>query len=272
MPELPEVETVARQLAPQVEGRKLVAVRLRDPLLKCAPGAKTPRGALGRRIQEVRRHGKQVLFSLENGDGARPLHLGIHLRMTGRLSYVADVPRRIDRLRARLDLDRGAVLFLDVRRFGTLRWCADPEELAPGAVDPTSVAFTSEHLAALIGDSRQEIKPWLLRQDRLVGLGNIYCSEILHVARIDPRREARDLKAQEIDAVHRATVDVLARAIENCGTTFSDFQDAHGVTGSYQEYLAVYGREGEPCPRCGAEVSRIVQQQRSTFYCSGCAS
>ncbi len=272
MPELPEVETVARQLAPAVTGRRVGRVRLLDPLLKKTRGWRAPRPYRGRSVRRVFRHGKQVLFDLEPAsrrDGA--LFLAVHLRMTGRLGYSSSGCAEREHLRAVIELDEGAVLFHDTRRFGTVRWLSDAEEAAPGAVDPISRRFTAATLAALLEGSKQEIKPWLLRQDRLVGLGNIYASEILHEARLSPRRPANALTREEARRLHGATKRVLARAIENCGTTFSDFQDAYGVTGSYQQYLAVYGREGEPCPRCRAPVERIVQQQRSTFHCPACA-
>jgi formamidopyrimidine-DNA glycosylase len=137
-------------------------------------------------------------------------------------------------------------------------------------MDPFSADLNPRVLGGLIGESHQNIKAWLLRQDRLVGLGNIYASEILFVAGISPLREAASLEATEHRKLLRATRLVLRRAIRNCGTTFSDFQDAQGLTGSYQNYLAVYGRESEPCLRCGTPVVRFVQQQRSTFFCSRC--
>ncbi|NJN63501.1 MAG: hypothetical protein HC882_00595 [Acidobacteria bacterium] len=120
----------------------------------------------------------------------------------------------------------------------------------------------------LLRNARQPLKTWLLRQDRLVGIGNIYASEILHEAGLDPFRAGGELEPVETRRLHRALKAVLRRAIRYCGTTFSDFQDAHGVTGSYQTRLRVYGREGEPCKRCGAPIVRVSQAQRSTYYCS----
>jgi formamidopyrimidine-DNA glycosylase len=191
--------------------------------------------------------------------------------MTGRLTWSAE-PARVDRahLRARFDLDRGTLLFHDTRRFGTFCWHHTAEEARPAGIDPLSPELTPARMAGLLERSRQNLKAWLLRQDRLVGLGNIYASEILHAARISPRRSADTLKDAEVRALLRSTRRVLRRAIENCGTTFSDFQDARGLTGSYQQYLAVYGRAGERCRRCRGTVRRAVQQQRSTFFCPGC--
>jgi formamidopyrimidine-DNA glycosylase len=191
--------------------------------------------------------------------------------MTGRLTWCAD-PVLAERahLRARIALDRGALLFHDTRRFGTFSWYRSEEEARPEGIDPLSPELTPARLAALLQESRQNVKGWLLRQDRLAGLGNIYASEILHAARISPLRASGTLRKEEVRALLRSTRRILLRAIENCGTTFSDFQDARGLTGSYQRYLAVYGRAGERCRRCGDTLRREVQQQRSTFFCPGC--
>ncbi len=269
MPELPEVETVARQLAPHLKGRTVRSLRILDPLLRTQP---TPR-LTGRRIVDVRRSGKQVLFAF--GPASRtgkPLWLSVHLRMTGRLIWAptAAVEAKEDRVRARFGLDRGALLFADTRRFGTFRWSTDESQTRPDGVDPLSDAMTVERLREMAAKAKQNMKAFLLRQDRIVGLGNIYASEILYDARISPRRRATALRPREIARLHGSTRKILRRAIENCGTTFSDFQDAHGLTGTYQRYLGVYDREDETCDRCGGTIRRIVQQQRSTYYCGGC--
>ena len=268
MPELPEVETVARQLAPLVRERTVVAFRVLDPSLK---RGRFPR-ITGRQVTNVTRSGKRVLFHFSSRPGRNDgLWLAVHLRMTGRLIWV-DEARRSERahLRARFRLDRGSLLFYDTRRFGTFQFYQSFEETEPVGVDPLSPDLNSGELGRMIGKSNQNIKAWLLRQDRLVGLGNIYASEILFVAGISPLREAASLNAVEHLSLLRATRRVLRRAIKNCGTTFSDFQDAQGLSGSYQNYLTVYGREREPCPRCRAPVVRLVQQQRSTYHCAQC--
>ncbi len=268
MPELPEVETVARQLAPVLVGCAVREFAVLDPRLRTAP---VPRLA-GRRIEEVSRSGKRVLVRFS---GARvshdPLWLAVHLRMTGRLIWFDD-ERRVDRahLRARMRLDRGALAFYDTRRFGTFEWFRSADEARPDGIDPLSDELTAVRLRRLFGVSHQSIKPWLLRQDRLVGLGNIYASEILHAAGISPRREVGTLDADEASRLRRAMRAILKRAIRACGTTFSDFQDSRGEIGSYQRFLAVYDREGDACPRCRGPVVREVQQQRSTYWCAGC--
>lgn len=270
MPELPEVETVARQLAPVVEGRRARRLVALDP--KLAGAARDDLGS--RPVRRVFRRGKEVVLELAPRDGGPPTWLAVHLRMTGRLAWAAG---RADAagaagLRAFLELDRGHVRFVDVRRFGTLTWYPDPAAAPPVGLDPTGPGFTPDALAGLLRGSRQELKCWLLRQDRLVGLGNIYASEILHAARLGPLRAAGSLRPDEVLRLHAATRAILEAAILHCGTTFSDFADAHGESGGFQEFLRVYGREGEPCDGCGEPIRRIVQGQRSTYYCRRCTA
>lgn len=270
MPELPEVETVARQLAPHLVDRTVRGIRVFDPRLRNAPAPRLG----GRRVVDVSRSGKRVLieFSPAPRRGG-PVWLAVHLRMTGRLLWIAEGARgRRAHLRARLSFDGGSLSFVDTRRFGTFGWYADAVAARPTGVEPLSAELTVGRLKGLIGDSRQNIKSWLLRQDRLVGLGNIYASEILHAAGISPQREAASLVDEEARRLLRHTRAILRRAIRNCGTTFSDFQDSRGAEGSYQRFLAVYGREGLPCPRCATPIQRRVQQQRSTFFCPRCQS
>lgn len=267
MPELPEVETVARQLAEIVVGRRARRLAIFDP--KLAGSARDDLGA--RLIAGVFRRGKQVLFEFAGAGEptGKPEWLAVHLRMTGRLVFAEHNVAR-PHLRAALELERGVVQLIDPRRFGTLTWTPTPAAAAPAGLDPTSPGFTPATLAGLLAGSRQPIKPWLLRQDRVVGLGNIYASEILHRARVSPLRRAQTLTRAEIARLHRATRRTLDLAIKWNGTTFSDFQDAHGATGGFLRFLLVYDREGRPCRRCGGPVRRIVQQQRSTYYCPTC--
>ncbi len=268
MPELPEVETVARQLAPLLNGRRIVELSVFDQRLAFA-GSELVAGC---RIMDVFRVGKEVVLELapRAGERSKRVWLLIHLRMTGRLiRHTGRAVYDTKHLRARFKLDRGNLLFYDIRRFGVFRLS---DSLEYKGLDPMSAGFTLEVLDALLKGSSQAIKPWLLRQDRLVGLGNIYASEILFAAGLDPTREAGSLDRDEIKRLHRSTRDVLRRAIKFCGTTFSDFQDSQGQSGSFQNYLKVYGREDEKCKKCGSPILRVTQQQRSTFYCGNCQS
>lgn len=265
VPELPEVETVARQLDPLVRGRDARRLLCLDARLEM-PRATDLRGFAVRRVARV---GKQVAFEFVSG-GGRERTLVVHLRMTGRLVWdPADGEVRPHHLRARLELAGGGVDFIDPRRFGTLAWKGAVLSGSAEAMDPLSSGLDARLLASLLHGSRQPLKPWLMRQDRLVGIGNIYASEILFEAGLSPFRQAGSLTADETGALVKSVKRVLRRAIRHCGTTFSDFQDAHGVTGSYQSKLRVYGREGEPCRACGAPIERVVQAQRSTYYCTG---
>lgn len=269
MPELPEVETVARQLAPLIEGRRVLSLEILD---KAKLPLANPGAATGRIIGEVRRVGKQVVIELRDPEGADPpLWLCVHLRMTGRLAWVRRMEPALERsLRARLKLDQGWLIFRDVRRFGTFELLSATEGLDPGGIEPFSAGFTPGALAEKLAGSRQEIKPWLLRQDRLVGLGNIYAAEALFDARIGPLRQAGSITPREIRRLHKSVLKILTLGIECGGTTFSDFQDARGESGAFQKRLTVYGRAGEPCKRCATPIARIVQQGRSTFYCPQC--
>jgi formamidopyrimidine-DNA glycosylase len=268
MPELPEVETVARQLDPLVRGQRVKSAQLLDPKLSL-PGGRLA----GRTITRAFRLGKRVLLELERaGQGA--LYLAVHLRMTGRLIYVDGARLPAERgeahLRARFNLERGLLLFYDTRRFGTLELHESLADAAPAGLDPLSPELTPARLGELAAGSAMPVKPWLLRQDKLAGIGNIYACEACFAAGLHPARPMTGLDAGELKLLVRELKRILRSAIKHCGTTFSDFQDARGEAGGYVNYLRVYGRAGQPCPACGTPVARTVQQQRSTFYCPRC--
>lgn len=268
MPELPEVETVVRDLAPVLTGRRVRKLEIIDSKLTVRPD-QLPRNRL---IRDVFRRGKEIVLDISpKTKSQKPLWLCVHLRMTGKLIW-SDSPYRSrdHHLRARISLDRGNLLFIDPRRFGIIRLLSCLDEAFSSGVDPLSGEFTLRRLSDLLSPSRQEIKPWLLRQDRLAGLGNIYASEILFAAKLHPGRHAGSLTRAEIKRLHGNTRRLLERAIKFCGTTIADFQDGHGQRGRFRNYLKVYGRQGAPCRRCGLPIERIVQQGRSTFFCPAC--
>jgi formamidopyrimidine-DNA glycosylase len=282
MPELPEVETVVRQLGPVVEGKQVLCFHVFDPRLNL-PG---PEKVGGRRLKRIERLGKQIIMGLEKpGHEKDTVYLVIHLRMTGRLiwqdqyslPHMKDNPSDQIRLqaapvRACLVFEDGVLCFKDVRRFGTISMTATREEAIPAGVDPLSPRLTARRLEALIAGSRTHIKTWLLRQDKLAGVGNIYASECLFLAGIHPAREAGSLGRDECSRLLRFIRKVLRTAIEAGGTTFSTFQNVYGGVGSYQHNLKVYDHEGDSCPGCGRSIQRIVQAQRSTFLCPHCQS
>ena len=272
MPELPEVETVRRMLESSVRGRRIRSValsglRLREPI---APSL--PRRLRGRRIEDVGRRGKFLLVGLDGG-----LTLLSHLGMSGRwLVSGPGADPALDHVHASLRLDDGRRLrFQDVRRFGLLRLVRtrdldrDPA-LAGLGPDPVAAPPTGASLQAAAASSRVAVKTLLMDQRRIAGIGNIYASEVLHRAGVDPRRTARSLEAGEWRAVARQIRVVLAEAIARMGTTFSAYRTIWGEPGGYAERLRVYDRAGEPCLRCGTPIRRIVQGQRSTFYCPAC--
>lgn len=271
MPELPEVETVARQLAKAVRRRTVSGVKVHDTKLKSSQLERISQHS----VKSVSRSGKQVLFTFSRAKQP-DLYLAVHLRMTGRLVWCAgnkSIPENeLKHIRACMELNGGKLFFVDPRRFGTMALSKNSSDFSPKGLEPMSPDFTLERLTNLLRNAKQNMKAWLLRQDKIVGIGNIYASEILHDCKISPKRSAHKLRKAEIALLHKSIQKILARAIENCGTTFSDFQDAHGVTGSYQHYLKVYERENLPCKRCKTSILRITQQQRSTYYCRNCQS
>lgn len=280
MPELPEVETVARKLSPQITGEVVQSWEVYDSRLNFPRKSKVLSQAS---IAEVKRLGKQVLIQC---DDPASCYLAIHLRMSGRLFWSAGKPESLKRdfekyqtdfslksqahLRIRFLFQNGALLFVDPRRFGTVALSNKIDTFLPKGVEPMSSEFSPSCLKQLLAKSPQPIKTWLLRQDKIVGIGNIYASEILYHAAIHPERSVASLSGAEVLALHRAIKAILAKAIKNCGTTFSDFQSTLGETGSFQRHLKVYQREDEVCKRCDGVVTRAVHAGRSTFCCVGC--
>jgi formamidopyrimidine-DNA glycosylase len=245
LPELPEVETVVRSLAPRVLGRRIsTAINWNGP-------------AIGQEIQGLRRHGKYIVFTLERG------YLLVHLRMTGKLLWNG---ARTPYTRAELWLDDGSVLrYDDVRRFGRVTWS---EELPSQGPDPLEIE--AEEFAARVRARKGRIKPLLLDQKFLRGLGNIYVDEALFRARIHPRAVATKLSPARALILWRVTRELLDEAIAWGGSSISDYVDGEGKRGQFQERHQVYGKAGEPCPRCGAAIRRIVLAQRGTHYCPRC--
>jgi formamidopyrimidine-DNA glycosylase len=272
VPELPEVETVRRNLEATIIGRTIASVRLSGKRLRAPVPASLPRRVRRRRVERVGRHGKYLLLHLDSN-----LCLISHLGMSGRWLFFDDPPaRRLAHVHVRVRFADGAELwFQDPRRFGLLRLAtADRLERDPALaiLGPDPVA--SPPTGALLGDmargARVAVKNFLLDQKRLAGIGNIYASEILHRAAVDPRRRAGSLGPAEWDAVAAETTQVLGEAIERFGTTFSMYRTLWNEPGAYGDQLLVYDREGEPCRRCGAKIRRIVQGQRSSYFCPRC--
>lgn len=273
MPELPEVETIRRALAPRVEGRRIddAGVRHADILMNLPSEAAFAERVVGRRIEEVARRAKFLLFRLSGGDV-----LEVQLRMTGRFVLREDRPDpgEYDHLAARLVLDDGRSLWYDdVRRLGGFRVLASGEwrrreaELGP---EPLADDYRPAALGRELEGRRAPVKNLLLDQRRVAGVGNIYACESLHRAGLDPRRPGGALEEDEVGRLHGALRSVLSRALDRGGTTLRDYRTPDGGAGRFQRSLSVYGRDDEPCRRCRDRVRRIVQAGRSTYFCPGC--
>ena len=272
MPELPEVETVRRMLEESVRGRTIRSVTLSGLRLRERIPPTLPRRLRGRTVERVERTAKFLLVGLDGG-----LTLLSHLGMSGRWLVLRPGERpALPHVHVRIRFTDGTGLwFQDVRRFGLLRLVPTPELSRDPALsrlgpDPVAAPPTGESLRAVARGSRTAVKLFLMDQRRIAGLGNIYASEVLHRAGLDPRRRAGALSAREWETVATEIRTVLAEAIERMGTTFSSYRTVWGEPGQYGELLRVYDRAGEPCLRCGTPVRRIVQGQRSTFYCPSC--
>lgn len=269
MPELPEVETIVRDLRRLVPGATISRVEvLRPDLIEGGSAEEFARDLRGARIAAVSRRAKNIVFDL--GDDRLVVNLG----MTGRLLVVAAADADPPHAGVRITLSDGRVLlYQDVRRFGRLEVCTAEEwarrDEALG-YEPLGDDLTAEALHELAGRSRVAVKTWMMDQRRIVGIGNIYASEACHRAEIDPRRPASSLTRDEAAALHAAIRDTLTEAIEFRGTTLLDYRDASGDEGGFAARLRVYDREGERCRRCGGTIERIVQGGRATFFCDDC--
>ena len=274
MPELPEVETMRRGILDAVGG-KIVSIRT-EPCTRLPiaiePGIEEiHRRTVGQRLEAVDRVGKRVVFRFTSGDC-----LVIEPRMTG-LVLVSDPPT-IEHLRVRIQL-RGcghpSIWFWDRRGLGTVTLMSPDEQrqrLGPPRLGPDALTLTPQLLRAQLGASRRAIKVALLDQSKVAGIGNLYASEILHVAQVDPRQLCTRLRPSQWEAITVATLDVLKEAIQHEGSTLSDgtYRNALNQSGGYQNMHRVYDRADESCPRCGETIHRIVQAQRSTFFCRKC--
>jgi len=272
VPELPEVESVRRRLAPVLEGRRIDAAQINDArLTRPVDPAEVARALVGERVATLDRRGKYLIVRFE--DGAALL---VHLRMTGSLRHApaGELPADAHR-RAVVRLDDGSeVAYRDVRRFGT--W----DLFAPGEVDryidarlgpePIGPAFTSAHLAARLTGRRSPIKAAILDQRTIAGVGNIYADEALWRARLHPLREAGGLDRAEIRSLYRAIRHVLELGIRRQGSTLRDYALPDGGEGGMQHEFRVYGRGGEPCERCGRPIVKIRAAGRGTWLCPSC--
>lgn len=268
MPELPEVEVTRRSFAERIRGARIVSVRLGKPLRW--PLGREPGRLAGRVVVEVLRRGKYLWLALDEGG------LLLHLGMSGSLSFSRDAPPAGPHDHFDLSTTQGLLRLHDPRRFGAVVWSsaldADPARklLSTLGVEPFDEAFTGAYLRARLRGRRTAIKQALLAGDVVVGVGNIYACEALFRAGIDPRTPAGRLGPLRCERLAEAVRQTLQAAVEAGGSTLRDFRDTHGRGGQFQLMAQVYEREGRPCPRCATALRRIVQGQRSTYFCPGC--
>jgi formamidopyrimidine-DNA glycosylase len=287
MPELPEVETICRQLEPEIEGRRIEQLEIQDPRwCRPAPPAELEKAVAGRMIKSLGRRGKYLLLAL---DGEKTLVM--HLRMTGNL-VLGEGEDRLDpsegmrlyeserstserHLRARFLLDDGRELwFTDPRRFGEARLLEDNELDGYFAsrlgIEPLSNAFTPAALGEIAAGRTAPLKSFLLDQKGIAGVGNIYADEALFRARLHPLSPAGSMAPEHLEALRDAVVAALEAGIDGGGASIDDYRDGRGERGRMQDEFLVHTREGEPCPRCDGTIERIVVAGRSTYFCPAC--
>ena len=273
MPELPETETIARDLDREVAGLRIERVRVRKAdVLRESSAPRFTRRLTGTTIERCWRRAKLVVMSLSSGE-----HIVVQPRFTGALLLdagdLAEEERQYSTIE--LTLGDGRVLhYRDIRRLGTVTVMSATrfeEYTAALGVEPLDPAFTAAHLSALLRNRRQPIKKTLMDQRIVAGIGNIYANEALWRAGIDPSRAAASVDRDESDALQRGIVGVLRESIAARGTSFRDYRDVRGARGGFVERLAVYGRGGEPCTRCGARlVETHAVDGRTTVLCVRC--
>ena len=281
MPELPEVETVRRGLAPVMEGHVITRASVNRPDLRWPFPPRMAERLTGRRVQALRRRSKYILADLDSGET-----LLIHLGMSGRMLvsgdplgvFVHDHPAPEKHDHVVLEMETGArITFNDPRRFGAMdlmdsATAEGHKLLAALGPEPLGNDFNEPHLVAALHGRNTPIKAALLDQHIVAGLGNIYVCEALYRARIHPARKAGRISARRVAALVPIIREVLADAISAGGSSLRDFRQADGELGYFQHSFDVYGREGHPCrtPGCEAQIKRIVQSGRSSFYCPSC--
>lgn len=272
MPELPEVEIVKRTLQLKLGGLAFESAEVFLPkVIRTPDPSRLSEMIAGKKIIKLGRRGKYLLMHLSGG-----FSLVFHLRMTGRLTYCEKEHPMDKYTHVVFDLDNGCQLrFADMRQFGRI-WLllTDSLESLSGfkdlGVEPFDEIFTRDFLKKELRRRHSRIKPLLLDQTFIAGLGNIYTDEVLHRARINPERLATTLNAREVAHLYRAILEVLQEGIEHRGTTVRDFIDGDGRTGQYQDMLRVYSREDKPCPACGKGIVKKKIGGRSSYYCPAC--
>jgi formamidopyrimidine-DNA glycosylase len=257
MPELPEVETLCRQLKQTILGYVIEELVIMDNKLNC------PKNVAGLRVRSVERQGKFLLIRL---DPYRTLHL--HLRMSGRLLWCGHADGLPAHSRFMICFPRGRLICIDPRRFATLA-LDDPKNRTAPVPDPLK-SINANKLRQAAQGRQAPVKSFLLNQAIVAGIGNIYVCEMLHKAAVSPWRRTNSLSPAEWRKIAHAGRSILRHATECRGTSISDWRDLYGEKGRYQLHLKVYGRKGLPCACCGEKIQRIAMGGRGTYYCAAC--
>jgi len=272
MPELPEVETIRRDLEKSLIGCEILRIKIFDGrIINHSNPRYFKKNLIGKTIQGFQRRGKALVFLLSN-----ETYLVVHLKMTGQLilGEKTSLDRRSKDTKLTFELSKGKILnYNDQRLFGWLQYVEKLEEISfiqQLGVDPFHKTFNEQWLGSQIRRRKAPIKSLLMNQHFIAGIGNIYASEILFDAHIHPKKSATNLSAQERKNLISSTTDILSAAIKCRGTSLRNYRDSVGAKGQFINRIKVYGREGEDCPKCKTAIIRIVQNGRSTFYCERC--
>jgi len=262
MPELPEVEIIARELSPLILSKTVTSIDSIDPMLNM----KT-QDILNKTIENIRRKGKYLFWVFDDRSS-----LLVHMGMTGRLIY-SEQRENLRYQRALVNLSQGFVSFCDSRRFGKMKYLLPIEMeifINSLGIDPLMIDYTWENFERLFINKNLPIKNFLMNQSWVAGIGNIYANEILILSKIYPEKRVSDLSSAEKKTLFSLIPIVLNQAIYCQGTTIRDYQHTDGSTGFFQNCLLVYGREGQPCSICQTPIRRFKMSQRSTYYCPNC--
>lgn len=274
MPELPEVEAIARTLRPLVEGREIVRCTVIHPIAAAGISAKGKKAAAkrleeklrGRKIERVERRGKYLTFALDRGTAV------MHFKFDGQLIWF-DGRHLSGHVDVGLEMEHGTLGFVDPRHLGRVQWVETTDKI-PGlrkmGMEPLGDEFTAERLGERMRECRRAVKLLLLDQSKIAGIGNIYSSEALWHARIAPERMANGIHGAEIERLYKGVVGVLGSALKCCLHPAPNFRDANWWFQGLERMLRVYGREGKKCRRCGHRIERMEQGGRGTYWCPGC--
>lgn len=271
MPELPEVETTCRGIAPHLEQHTISDIVIRNASLRWPIAADIKKNICNKKIIKVNRRAKYILINLTEGV------LIIHLGMSGRLHVLPDSQQPIKHDHVDIVLNNNMLLrYNDARRFGSIHWtpnCPSQHFLLKNlGVEPLTSSYNAALLLKLCLGRKTNIKQLLMNHNLIVGIGNIYASETLFLASVCPQKSACNITRMEANKIVDFSKEILRIAIENGGTTLKDFLSSDGKPGYFQNHLRVYGREGLPCLVCGSKIKKIVQGQRATFFCDKCQS